>query len=124
MSSKLSVIVYILICFEVGILLMILPWTSYWDDNYFLDLLIGKLHAPVVAAVLHSGYTRGGVTGLGLLNLIAGFRDIFRFRESVSTLTSWEARSASPSPVSAVENSINAAANLPDHRPPSIPPQG
>ena len=42
MSAKVTVIVYILICFEVGVLLAILPWTSYWDDNFFLYFLTGR----------------------------------------------------------------------------------
>ena len=45
MPAKLTVIVYILFCFEVGVLLVILPWTLYWDDNFFLYFLSGKMHA-------------------------------------------------------------------------------
>jgi hypothetical protein len=44
MSAKVTAIIYILICFEVGILLVILPWTPYWDDNFFLNYITSKLH--------------------------------------------------------------------------------
>jgi hypothetical protein len=42
MSAKLSVIVYILICLEVGLLLVILPWLPYWEENFFLDFIAGR----------------------------------------------------------------------------------
>lgn len=86
MSAKITVIVYILICFEVGILLMVLPWTQYWDDNFFLYFITGKLNAPWFPTFMTSGYVRGAVTGLGGLNILAGLRDIFKFRESVQAL--------------------------------------
>lgn len=89
MSAKITVIVYILICFEVGILLIILPWyPTYWEDNLFLYFLTTKLHSQWVPAILTSPYVKGGVTGLGILNLIAGFADIIKFRESVEALSS------------------------------------
>jgi len=86
MSAKITVIVYILICFEVGILLLILPWTQYWEDNFFLYFITNKLNAPWVPTLLTSGYVRGAVTGLGALNILAGLRDIFKFHESVQAL--------------------------------------
>src|SRR5262249_8386676 len=86
MSAKITVIVYILICFEVGILLLILPWTPYWEDNFFLYYITSKLNAAWVPTLLTSGYVKGAVTGLGALNIIAGLRDIFKFRESVESL--------------------------------------
>jgi len=86
MSAKITVIVYILICFEVGALLLILPWSPYWEDNFFLHYITGKLNASWVPTFLTSGYVRGAVTGLGALNILAGLRDIFKFRESVAAL--------------------------------------
>lgn len=86
MSAKITVIVYILICFEVGILLIVLPWTQYWDDNFFLYFITGKLNRPWFPAFMTSGYVRGAVTGLGVLNILAGLRDIIKFRESVQAL--------------------------------------
>lgn len=86
MSAKITVIVYILICFEVGILLLILPWTQYWEDNVFLYFITGKLNAAWIPTFLTSGYVRGAVTGLGVLNILAGLRDAIKFRESVKGL--------------------------------------
>lgn len=115
MSAKLSVIVYILICLEVGVLLAILPWTSYWEENFFLDFISGRLHAPGIAAFLQTGYVRGAVSALGLVNLLAGARDIFNFRESVNALTSWEAAAPNSPSSTNLENSASSSTHLPNH---------
>lgn len=86
MSAKLSVILYIIICFEIGALLAILPWTDYWENNFFLYFLSAKLHLSGIINVVQSGYARGAVTGLGLLNILLGFLEIFRFRQSVAEM--------------------------------------
>ena len=93
MPAKLTVIVYILICFEVGVLLVILPWTLYWDDNFFLYFLSGKMHAQWFAEVVQSGYVRGMVTALGAINICAGLVEAYRFRESVRRFAAWESPS-------------------------------
>lgn len=128
MSAKITVIVYILICFEVGILLIFLPWTQYWEDNFFLYFMTGKLNAPWLPTILTSGYAKGVVTGLGALNILAGLRDIFKFRESVHALLSM---SESKKGESKKENAklgvadvpAQASIALPDQQPPGIPPQ-
>jgi hypothetical protein len=87
-SAKLTVIVYILICFEVGIMLVVLPWLpSYWDDNFFLYFITGKLNSPGLQSFLTSGWMKGLVTGLGLVNIGAGVWDIIKFRASVAALS-------------------------------------
>jgi hypothetical protein len=54
---------------EVGLLLVILPWTNFWDRNYLFDLV------PGIRALLHSSYARGAVSGLGLLNIALGLAE-------------------------------------------------
>ena len=115
-SAKITVIVYILICFEVGIMLLILPWTRYWDDNFFLYFITSKLNAPGLLAFFTSGWVRGTVTGLGVINILAGLRDLIRFRESVRVL-------AGSDEVLGNEAANSTKFDLPDHRPPSVPPQ-
>ena len=90
MSARVSVFIYIVICLEVGVLLALLPWTDYWDENYFLTFVAAKLHAKWLVAALQSGYFKGAVSALGVLNIFAGMRDMLRFRESVSKLSEWE----------------------------------
>jgi hypothetical protein len=127
MSAKITVIVYILICFEVGFLLLVLPWTpSFWDENFFMYFVSGKLNASWLPGFLTSGYVRGAVTGLGALNILAGCWDLFKFRESVNRLTV----SNEPAPENPVQerNAFESAAAqpavaVPDHQSPRIPPQ-
>jgi len=123
MSAKITVIVYILICFEVGILLLILPWTHFWEDNFFLFFITGKLNAPWMPTFLTSGYVRGAVAGLGVLNILAGLRDIVKFRESVNALATSNNSPSEDERESSVEMAHTQTATLPDHRPPGVPPQ-
>jgi hypothetical protein len=123
MSAKITVIVYILICFEVGILLLILPWTQYWEENVFLFFITGKLRAEWIETFLTSGYMRGAVTGLGVLNILAGMRDIFKFKESVKALASLGVSTPEEANSTVVETATNPPITLPDQRPPGAPPQ-
>jgi hypothetical protein len=51
---------------EVGLLLMVLPWLEYWETNYFAAMW------PALRFVLVNDFVRGAVSGLGVLNLLAG----------------------------------------------------
>lgn len=128
MSAKITVIVYILISFEIGILLMIIPWKPYWDDNFFLYFITGKLHAVWMATFLKHKLVRGAVSGIGVLNILAGLYDIFKFRESVrklATLGELPARSnhTIEKKEASFEPSTSSTSALSDHQPPSLPPQ-
>ena len=48
----------------VGIILIVVPWTALWDAYYLLQA------SPSVRALLLSGYLRGTVSGLGLVNIV------------------------------------------------------
>ena len=53
----------VVLCFEMGALLLYLPWTSFWEQNYFLS------HFPVLIPVLLHPSFRGAVSGLGVLDI-------------------------------------------------------
>jgi len=55
---------------EVGIVLLVVPWTVYWERNYFADAL------PAIHAFITNDFVRGAVTGLGILNLFAGASEL------------------------------------------------
>lgn len=55
---------------EVGLLLVLIPWSTFWDRNYFADLM------PLLREALANPFVRGGVSGLGLLNLCIGVADL------------------------------------------------
>jgi hypothetical protein len=61
---------YIAFFLETGLLLVVLPWSSFWSRNYFV------LHWPAISPWLVNDFVRGAITGLGLVNLAAGIADI------------------------------------------------
>ncbi|HUE81781.1 MAG TPA: hypothetical protein VMM84_06650 [Pyrinomonadaceae bacterium] len=93
MSARLSVIFYIILCLEIGIMLTLLPWwpqglwgMSDWGNNYFLLYAAQKTGLTGLQTVVASGWVRGAVTGLGLLNIGMAFWEIFHFNQTVQTL--------------------------------------
>ena len=93
MSAKLSVIFYIVLCLEIGIVLTLLPWIpqgflglSDWGNNYFLLYAARKTGFYGLQSVVASGWVRGAVTGLGILNLGMAFWEIFHFRQTLNAL--------------------------------------
>ena len=47
-----------------------LPWSSFWSRNYFVE------HWPALRPWLVNDFVRGGVTGLGVVNFVAGLVDL------------------------------------------------
>ena len=93
MSAKLSVIFYIILCIEIGIFLTVLPWwpqgmwgISDWGNNYFLLYAARKTGIQGLQAVVASGWMRGAVSGVGILNLGIAFWEIFNFNRTVTAL--------------------------------------
>lgn len=62
-GRRLEKIVLALFCLEVGGFLLIFPWVHQWGDNYFFTV------AENMRPVFMSPYFRGGVSGLGALNI-------------------------------------------------------
>jgi len=97
MSSRLSVIFYIILCLEIGLVLTVLPWVPHgwlglsdWSNNYFLLLAAHKAGYGVQRFVA-SGWVRGAVSGIGILNLGMGIWEIINFRHTVRALDSEQA---------------------------------
>jgi hypothetical protein len=55
----------------VGFLLVFVPWSPFWERNYFADLV------PAVGWFMRNLFVRGAVSGLGLVNLVAGIAELF-----------------------------------------------
>ena len=55
---------------EVGLVLAVGPWSTFWDRNYFADSL------PVLHAIITNYFFRGAVSGLGLVNLAAAIVEL------------------------------------------------
>ncbi|HQR38793.1 MAG TPA: hypothetical protein PLF26_10380 [Blastocatellia bacterium] len=85
-SAKLTLILYIMVCFEIGFLLIFLPWHRTWQENNFLYYIAETLSAPRLLQIVGSGYVRGAVTGLGIINILIGIREIVNFPSSVRAI--------------------------------------
>jgi len=53
----------------VGFILTVAPWTSLWEGNYLLQPY------PALRVLLLSSFTRGAVSGLGLVNILLALHD-------------------------------------------------
>jgi hypothetical protein len=72
---RISVFLFVLISAVAGVLLIVLPWTPGWTDNYLL------LQFPGLRAVVASGFFRGICSGLGLLDIWIGFWEALHYHE-------------------------------------------
>ena len=113
MSAKLTVVFYIILCLEVGLMLTFLPWIHVipllptfglgdWGQNYFLLYAAQKTGLQGLRPIIASGWVRGAVTGLGLLNLSIAFWEISHFRQTVRALSG--ANAAAPTVSSSIED--------------------
>ncbi len=55
---------------EAGLLLVLIPWSAFWDRNYFTQIV------PGLGVVFTNNYVRGGISGLGLINLWSALSEL------------------------------------------------
>jgi hypothetical protein len=70
---------------EVGIALVLIPWSPFWDRNYFAQWL------PWLHALMTNNFVRGAVSGVGVLNVVAGIVELaatFMARRSPESIIS------------------------------------
>ncbi len=77
--STLSRLLYIAYFLEVGLILVFVPWSAFWERNYFAESL------PLLQVIVTNNFVRGAVSGIGVLNLVAGLADL-------RTMLPWERR--------------------------------
>jgi hypothetical protein len=68
-------ILYILYCLEVGGFLLFLPWLGIWENNFLLYLY------PQFRPIVSNSFLKGGVLGLGLVNIFIGIQEIVHFKK-------------------------------------------
>ena len=56
--------------FEFGFALLIVPWSAFWDRNYFAEVV------PALHAIITNNFVRGAVSGLGVINLLSGLGEL------------------------------------------------
>jgi hypothetical protein len=75
--QRLSSVLFIVFCFELGLFLVVYPWTSAWTDNYFSVAAPDRIFTKW-REIWNNSYIRGGVSGLGLVNVWIALAEVFR----------------------------------------------
>lgn len=70
--NRLLTTAFILFCLELGVFLIVVPWTSLWDNNALIA------YVPDLRPILLSNFFRGAVTGLGVIDCLLGLRELAR----------------------------------------------
>ena len=58
---------------ETGAVLLLAPWSQFWDRNYFAQGM------PFIHALMINNFVRGAVSGLGLVNMGAAVAEMHAF---------------------------------------------
>ncbi|HEX8634733.1 MAG TPA: hypothetical protein VF703_11350 [Pyrinomonadaceae bacterium] len=120
MSARLTVIFYIILCLEAGIVLTFLPWVhpfglSDWGDNFFLIYVVQRTGLYGLQQAIASGWVRGAVTALGLVNFALAFWEIAHFRRTTRALDGQHVAAAPTATVAATPSSHAARPDHTDH---------
>jgi hypothetical protein len=54
-----------------GLWLLLSPWTALWDENLFARIV------PTLGLMMANPFVRGAVTGVGVVTVLAGIRELF-----------------------------------------------
>lgn len=72
--DRVASVLFAVLCLEVGLFLLIYPWTESWNWNLLVTA------NPQWTEALRSDQFRGAISGLGVLNLIIGLWEAVRLR--------------------------------------------
>jgi hypothetical protein len=71
-TSKLLGLLLVVICFEVGVFLLVFPWMDAWTRNWLPSVAVQILD------LWESNYFRGALSGLGAINIYISFLEMMR----------------------------------------------
>ena len=74
---RLSLVIFVVFCIELGMLLTVLPWTPVWVNN-------GLLAAhPLLKSILEGNFVRGIISGVGLVDIWIGIWEAVHYSDPV-----------------------------------------
>ena len=73
MGGTLSRYLFVVYIVAVGFVLIVGPWTNFWDQDIFVESF------PVAETMLTTHVARGVVSGVGVSNIDAALVDLFAF---------------------------------------------
>jgi hypothetical protein len=79
--TRLLRIVLLLLWLELGLVLIVAPWSSVWETNFFL------YQYPGWGILLKNPFLRGAISGLGLVNVLLSVGAFRRRTTPVATRT-------------------------------------
>jgi len=56
---------------EMGLVLVLVPWSTFWDRNYFIETI------PLIQRITHNYFVRGTISGCGLINMFIGLVELY-----------------------------------------------
>ena len=77
--QRACLVIYVLFCLEVGLLLALVPWTQVWTRNTY------SLPFDWLRTLAQSGFARGTVTGVGLIDIWLGIWEAVQYRDERRT---------------------------------------
>ena len=77
--EKTAALLFVLLCFEIGLFLLVFPWLDAWDRSWFSNLSITIGDHPW-ERIWDSPWFRGAVSGIGAVNIFISLVEIVRLR--------------------------------------------
>ena len=65
-----AALLFIFYCFEAGVFFTVVPWTRFWTANPLLN------SSALLSILAQNGYFRGFISGVGIVHLLVGAREI------------------------------------------------
>lgn len=81
MQDRQWYVLYVLVCLEVGVFLILVPWSAIWERNYFLQAY------PMLGTIVLDPTFRGAVSGLGIANIYVVLHDVVERRRQAGMVT-------------------------------------
>lgn len=71
--SSLTRLLFAAYFLEAGLVLIVAPWSGFWERNFFAGAL------PLLDQVASNPFVRGGVSGIGAITALAGVAELAGF---------------------------------------------
>ncbi len=73
--QRLKLVIFVFFSVELGMALVVLPWTALWNQNNFL------ISHPDLRTIFQHSFARGAVSGLGLVDVWIGIWAAVKYRD-------------------------------------------
>ena len=78
--NRLLAVAFILFCFEIGLFLIFVPWSTLWETNALLT------YSFLLRNFLLNNFVRGAVSGLGVVDVALGLSELAMLWKSLKII--------------------------------------